>query len=320
MRECQSEGLAFERSGDGRTDEKDGGYMRIAVRRFAAPALALGIALAGMGLMPIAHAQSGRKSGSAMIVQGENSYLGIQMEDVSAQNMANYKLSTESGAIVKSVEKGSPAESAKLQASDVILEYGHMQVISAMQLARLVRETPPGRKVDLLVSRDGRKTTLSAEIGRREESLGENRFWEGNENMPGLIGPEGRSFQFRTPDRGTFNFRGLPGETETSRPRLGVSVQELTDQMAEFLAVPGKRGVLVMSVGKGSAADGKLKAGDVIIRANDKAISSPGDLQSEIARVGEGNVDLKVVRNKTEVSIAVTLPEKGSSGRRGERL
>jgi serine protease Do len=291
--------------------------MRIAVRRFAA--LALGMMLAVAGSMPSAQAQSRSKTGSVVMMQGGGSYLGIQMEDVTAQNMANYKLSTESGVIVKSVEKGSPAESAKLQENDVILEYGHSQVISATQLARLVRETPQGRKVDLVVSREGKKITLSAEIGKREESVGENRMREGDENMRGL-GPEDRSFQFQLPDGRSFNFRGLPGENNANRPRLGVSVQELTDQMAEFLGVPGKKGVLVISVENGSAAEGKIRAGDVIVRANDKAISDPEDLQSEIARVGEGKVDLKVVRNKAEISVAVNLPEKESSGQRGERL
>jgi S1-C subfamily serine protease len=90
--------------------------------------------------------------------------------------------------------------------------------------------------------------------------------------------------------------------------------------MADFLGVSGKKGVLVASVESGSAADGKLKAGDVIIRVNDKAVNEPEDLQSEIARIGEGKVDLKVVRNKGEISVAVNLPEKASSGRRGERL
>jgi len=58
----------------------------------------------------------------------------------------------------------------------------------------------------------------------------------------------------------------------------------------------------------------------VIVRANDKILNDPRDLQSEIARVSEGKVDLKVVRNKAEISVVVNLPEKGSSGQRGERL
>jgi len=292
--------------------------MRIVMRSFAV--FALGLILAGTGMMPSAQAQSISKSRSIRVIQGGGSYLGIQMEDVTSKNMADYKLSTESGVIVKSVEKGSPAESAKLQANDVILEYARTQVISATQMGRLVRETPPGRKVDLLVSRDGKKITLNAEIGKREESVSENRIGEGIEEMPGIDGQDERTFQFRLPDGRSFNFPRTPDETSTARPRLGVSVQELTDQMAEFMGVPGKKGVLVMSVESGSAADGKLKAGDVIVRANDKILNDPRDLQSEIARVSEGKVDLKVVRNKAEISVVVNLPEKGSSGQRGERL
>jgi serine protease Do len=293
--------------------------MRIAASKFISPALALGLILAGFGIVPSVEAQSSSKVGVVEVMQG-GSYLGIQMEDVTAQNMSNYKLSAESGVIVKLVEKGSPAENAKIQAEDVILEYAHTQVASATQLARLVRETPPGRKVDLLVSRDGKKITLGAQIGKREQSAGLNRMGNENEGMPGLIGPEGRNFQFHTPDGRTFSFGQTPSSSDITKPRLGVSVQVLTDQMAEFLGVPGKKGVLVASVENGSAADGLLKAGDVIVRANDKAISNPEDLQSEIARVGEGKVDLKVVRNKAEISVAVNLPEKESSGRRGERL
>src|SRR5512137_1051344 len=92
----------------------DGGTMRIVMRSFAV--FALGLILAGTGMMPAAQAQSISKSRSIRVMQGGGSYLGIQMEDVSSKNMADYKLSTESGVIVKSVDKGSPAESAKLQA------------------------------------------------------------------------------------------------------------------------------------------------------------------------------------------------------------
>jgi len=294
--------------------------MRISKLKLAILALMLGVTLVLVGNTSSAQAQSGPRTSSVLVTQAGDSYLGIQMEDVSAQNMSTYKLNAESGAIVKSVEKGSPAENAKLQADDVILEYSHNQVTSATQLARLVRETPPGRKVDLLVSRDGKKITVNVEIGKRAEAVSENRIGNGNGMIPRLGGQDGRSFQFQLPDGRTFDFGRVPGETDTTKPRLGVSVQELTEQMAEFLGVPGKKGVLVTSVESRSAADGKLKAGDVIVRANDKAIANPVDLQSEIARIGEGKVDLRVVRNKAEISVAVNLPESESPSRRGTRL
>ena len=76
------------------------------------------------------------------------SYLGIRMEDVTSDNMASYKLDAERGVIVRSVDKGSPAEEASLREKDVILEYDGIPVISSTQLKRLVQETPPGRRAE----------------------------------------------------------------------------------------------------------------------------------------------------------------------------
>jgi serine protease Do len=293
--------------------------MRFAVSKLAFPAMAFALMISGHGIMPSAHAQSRPKVGAMEMMRG-GSFLGIQMEDVTAQNMSSYKLSGELGVIVKSVEKGSPAENAKLQENDVILEYSHVQVLSAMQLTRLVGETPVGRKVDLVVSRDGKKTTLGVQIGSREENARMNRFGDEGGDMTGSFNPERRSFQFRMPDGRGFAFGPLPNDSVGTKPRLGISIQSLTDQMAEFLGVPGKQGVLVASVEKGSVAEGKLKAGDVIVRADDRAITTPEDLRSAVARVSEGKMDLKIIRNKAEISVTVNLPGDDSSGQRGHRL
>ena len=103
------------------------------------------------------------------------SYLGIEMENVTADNMSSYKLSAELGVIVRTVEKGSPAEAANLREKDVIVEYAGMPVFSTMQLTRLVQETPEGRTVNLVISRDGKKLDLNVKMGKREGplSLGE---------------------------------------------------------------------------------------------------------------------------------------------------
>ena len=90
------------------------------------------------------------------VMFSSGAYLGIQMADVTASNMSQYKLSSERGVIVRSVVKGSPAEAANLQNGDVILEFAGYPVWSSLQLSRLVQETPVGRKVELIVSRDGK--------------------------------------------------------------------------------------------------------------------------------------------------------------------
>ncbi len=250
----------------------------------------------------------------------EHSYLGIVMENVTAENLADYKLSAERGVIVRSVEEGSPAETAGLKEKDVILEYAGTPVISTMQLARLVQETPPGRKVTLALSRDGRESTLTAKIERKEGaewSGGDKRqmIIPGPDSEPefGFEGPGGKFFQFRGgPGAGPFAFT-LPGGKGfiDGKPRLGITLQNLTDQLAEHMGVPGKKGALVAEVSEGSpAASANLRAGDVIIKADGRNIEDPEDLTSAVRQRQPGDkIELKVIRNKKEITLIVELPK-----------
>jgi S1-C subfamily serine protease len=99
-----------------------------------------------------------------------------------------------------------------------------------------------------------------------------------------------------------------PNPAVIQKPRLGVTLQPLTDQLADYFGVPGKKGALVSSVASDSPSAGKLRSGDVIIAAGDREITSPEELSSFITDRGEGNVTLKVIRDKKEISLVVNLP------------
>jgi serine protease Do len=263
--------------------------------------------------LPTSHAQQSRQSPMMFQLNPSGAYLGIEMDDVTASNMAKYKLSSEKGVIVRSVQKRSPAEDAKLQEDDVIIEYGGSAVWSAAQLARLVQETPSGRKVDLVVSRDGKRINVTAQIGTREGRRSENRF----EVLPGdQLGQLFRDFQFRNrldPREG--------GTRESARkPRLGVTLMQLTDQLGERLGVPGKRGALVSSVLDGSPAAGKLQPEDVVIKADSKEIREPDDLIQAVNDKAEGALSLKVIRDKKEINVIVTLPALPAEEGKGIKL
>jgi serine protease Do len=290
---------------------------------------ALVLVLVACGVVPVLYAQEKTIPKVVRVEIDGSSYLGIQMEDVTADNMAKYKLTNERGVVVRSVEKGSPAEAAKLQENDVILEYAGQPIMSTMQLARMVRETPIGRKVEIVVSRDGKKVNLTAEIGKREGPMSLDRGItllprEGEGRGFEFFGPDGRSFQFRIPNGREFMYGtpGLGGRVFSfERPRLGVMLEPLTDQMAEFLGVPGKKGVLVTSVEQGSPSATKLKAGDVITRADNRTVENPDDLARIVQNKDDGKVELKVIRDKKEIAITVELPQKNhGTARRGYRL
>lgn len=282
--------------------------------------------LLACGVTPVLFAQRKVIQDSVGVVLDGSSYLGIQMEEVTAGNMAKYRLSSERGVIVKSVEKASPAEAAKIQENDVILEYAGMPAMSTMQLARMVRETPVGRKVDIVVSRDGKKVNLAAEIGKREGPLSPDRGItilprQGDGRGFEFFGPNGRMFQFNIPERRGLTINPVPRVFTLDKPRLGVTLEALTDQMAEFLGVPAKKGALVTSVEQGSPAASKLKAGDVITRADNQSVDNPDDLARIVQKKDDGKIDLKVIRDKKEVLVTVELSKKDEGkDKRGYRL
>ena len=243
----------------------------------------------------------------------DGAYLGIEMEDVTAGNMSKYNLTSETGVIVRTVEKGSPAEAAHLQVGDVMLEYAGLTVFSSSALSRMVQETPVGRTVNLTVSRNGKKLNLTAKLGKRTGAQIPSEGYE-------VITPDnlrrfdfGRGmFQFDIPRNGGRVLRLAP-----ARPQLGVTVESLTDQMATFLGVPGKKGVLVTSVTVGSPAASTLKAGDVIVAMDGKPVAEPDDLTQALSGKSAGSkAELKVVRDKKEISVAIEFP-KSTSVERG---
>lgn len=103
------------------------------------------------------------------------------------------------------------------------------------------------------------------------------------------------------------------------RAMLGVQVMELgTDlkmneqqaeaakKKAEELGV--KDGVLIAKIVEGGSADGILKENDVIIAINDKTVTRFTDLQEALQQYRPGDkVDVKIVRNKKEQVVEITL-------------
>jgi len=253
-------------------------------------------------------------------------FLGISMEDVTASNMSEYRLSNEKGAIVRSVQEESPAEEAGLRENDVILEFAGQTVLSTRQLSRLVTETPAGRSVAITVSRDGKLLNLSATIRTRPDSGSGNRidqrflesFPGGQlerffESFPGEQARPGRPARpdVPNPQRPEGGRQGT--ERSEQRPRLGVETQPLTEQMAEYMGVPGKRGVLIVSVLGGSASEGKLRAGDVVIGVNDREIASPADLTNSIQQAASGEITIRIIRDKKQISVTVSLPSNNNN-------
>ncbi|MGD0922461.1 MAG: PDZ domain-containing protein [Terriglobia bacterium] len=243
---------------------------------------------------PMALPHPGRQTFLFRTGEGGGAWLGVRLEEVTAEKAKELKLAGEYGVIVKDVEENSPAAKAGLAQGDVILEFAGEKVRGTAHFRRLVRETPAGRTVSLQVSRAGQTRTLTAKL----EAGGDRTFQlPAMPPMPDMPKIEVPEFDF------VWHAQGA---------RLGISGDDLTPQLAEFFGVKQGKGVLVREVVVGSAAaKAGLKAGDIIVAVDGKEVTSVSKLRRALAGDKEEKearkATLTIVRDKREQTVAVEL-------------
>jgi serine protease Do len=261
-------------------------------------ALATAVTTAGT----TAGAQEPRRN--VMVLDGRGGQLGVMVED------------TKTGVRIGEVTSGGAAEKAGIKEGDVVVEYDGERVRSARQLTRLVRETADGRAVKIGIERNGQRQTVDAtpeaqtfswnmdidgDQIRRDFERGMEGFREFRANPPAFnfrYDGEPRDFRFHMDDL----MPGMPA----SRGRLGVSVQSLSDQLADYFGAKDG-GALVSSVTEDSAAaKAGIKAGDVITSIDGDKIHDAEALTSEISGKS-GEVSIGILRDKKASTVKATI-------------
>jgi serine protease Do len=247
-----------------------------------------------------------RTAARRVIVPRGSSYLGIAVVEIEAERAKALHLKEPRGVEVTCVDDDSPASKAGLKPGDVVLEYNGERVQGGEQFVRLVRETPPGHNIALLVVRNGANQTLTATIAQRQPAALAFEFDGDNFAMAMPPMPPMPSMQplpgIRMPD--------IPRAFMTWRsPTLGIESESLNPQLAEFFGV--KDGVLVRSVIKDSTADKSgFKAGDVIIKVDGEKVASPREISSILqAARSKKTLPVTVIRRQKEVVLNVVLDE-----------
>src|SRR5258708_7067571 len=98
-------------------------------------------------------------------------YMGVGVVDVTAENLSALKLKEERGVEVVSVSSDSPASKAGLKEHDVVLDYNGTRIEGVDQFRRLISETPAGRTVKLLISRDGVTQIVNVKMEERRNNM-----------------------------------------------------------------------------------------------------------------------------------------------------
>jgi serine protease Do len=272
--------------------------------------LALLAGLAGAVLVgaAVARAQAPRRvqlEPFAKLLGGGGPQIGVTIRDVTADDVRDDGLSSQSGAVVESVTGGSPAATAGLHAGDVVVAFDGEAVRSARQLTRLIDETPAGKAVAVAVSRAGSRVELKVTPESGAQPPGLKQFAG---ELPGFS--VSRQPRMVEPGLAPFVLRQSPG-------RLGVQVQDLSGQLGTYFG--SASGALVTSVNEGSpAVAAGLKAGDVITRVGNETVGNTADLRRVVA-AASGTVSVTIVRDRKEQTLSVDVGARATSAPRYER-
>jgi len=91
-------------------------------------------------------------------------WLGVGIQELNQELAASFKLNEPVGALVASVEPGSPAAVAGLKPGDVIRRYDGKAIIDAGDLPPQVAATPPGHDAALEVWRNGKSLGIDITV------------------------------------------------------------------------------------------------------------------------------------------------------------
>ncbi|HQU69319.1 MAG TPA: Do family serine endopeptidase [Albidovulum sp.] len=206
----------------------------------------------GLGFaIPAVQAQ---KVVQAIIENGsiEHGFIGVSIQPVDESIASALGLTDAKGALVASVQDGSPAAAGDLKAGDVVLEVNGTAVDTPRNLSRAIADLTPGATAELTLWRGGDKTTAKVTVGKL-----------GGEEMAAASSPAAAGAEV---------------------PALGMSVEALTPEIASGMGLPEDvAGVVVTQVKPdGQAAGEGLREGDVIVSVNQKPVTSAKDVTAAL--------------------------------------
>ncbi|MCP4567364.1 MAG: PDZ domain-containing protein, partial [FCB group bacterium] len=182
-----------------------------------------------------------------------------------------------------------------LRRRDIIIKFDGKKVTEPDFLADLVEDTEIGDEVEITYLRRGKEKTAMIEIGRKPRSESYGLFFD--------RGGKSKNKHYQ------YSF------SSSSSGHIGVVVQSLEDQLAEYFGVDD--GVLIREVFEDSPAEeAGLKAGDVIVSADGETVEETDDLTEVISDKEEGDkVEIGFMRrgSKKKVTVEVTEDSFGSS-------
>jgi len=201
-------------------------------------------------------------------------WLGVSIQEITPDMAENLKIKDRKGALVGQVFEGDPADKAGIKTGDVIIAIDGQSISSTNELLRVVAALPVGKKVEVKVLRNGEEKSLPLVIAERKES---------------------QSLA-----------KGSP-----TREFLGMTVQEITPDMARHLGLAQKAGVIVTDIRRESPAEeGGLRPQDIILQVNRAKIAAMKDFIEAMARAEKGETVMLLIKREEQTRFLTIRPDK----------
>jgi len=180
-------------------------------------------------------------------------YLGVNFGALTPKLAKSLGLATDKGVIITHIEKGTPADKAGLKVEDVIVQFDGKPVNAETDLPKVVAATPVGKQVKIVVIRKTKRMELQL-----------------------VVGQQGRD-------------TAAAGEPATAS--IGISIRELTPELARQLGLKDVKGVVVSEVRSGSTAEeAGMVQGDLILEFNGQPVDNLDSFSKLAAKVAKDEV------------------------------
>ena len=181
--------------------------------------------------------------------------IGVGIEPVTKDVAESIGLGRPMGALVRSVESGSPAEKAGVEAGDIITKLNGAVIERATDLPRLVGSIKPGTRATLTVFRRGGSRDIAVTVAEIEADKPAKPA-SAKEDKPKAASPAAQS--------------------------VGLAVSEIAADQKKELRIKG--GVKVDAVTDGAARAG-IREGDVIVAIGNTEINNVKEFEAVVAKV-----------------------------------
>jgi serine protease Do len=200
--------------------------------------------------------------------------IGVVIQEVTKELAESFGLSKAAGALVNSVDKGTPADKAGIEASDVILKFDGKTIESSQDLPRIVAQTRPGSKVPVQVWHKGASREVTVTVGEMPEDKVAQR----------------------------------PGRKETKPgnvvARLGLTLIELTPEQRKEIGTAG----LLVEDAQGAAAKAGIRRGDVLLAINNQDVKTVDQLNQVLGQIEKArSVALLIRRGDSSLYVPLRL-------------